>query len=132
MATREQDQRQRHAGEQERDQRRLTAEAGHAQLVDGLVVGERLAQIELVDDLAHVRLGLVAQAGALGFGGHARAFAGADLLALERHRLDARRQPVALEQRLGHRVDRGENGNRREHRDQEVRVGDAVVEESQA
>jgi hypothetical protein len=122
----EEDQRQDEAGEQEDDQRRLAAIAGGPEPVHGLVVGQRFPEIEALDHLAHERLGFVAQARPFLAFGQAGAFTRTDLLALERHRLDPRCQPVALEEHRGDGEDRCKDGDRREGGEEHLRVADDV------
>src|SRR5690606_62361 len=122
------DERQRDAREKKADERRLTAEAGHAQLGRGALIGKRAAQVKAVDDALHIGFGFIAQRRPLRFRRQASALTSAYPLTLDRYRLDARRQPVALEKRRQQRDDGREYRQRREQRNEELRIGYVVGE----
>ncbi len=83
---READERQHQAEEQEARQRVLAAKAGHPELGERALVGQRPAQVQPLDDVAHADRLLLAQALAtpVGLVGQAGALLGAQFLALQR------------------------------------------------
>jgi hypothetical protein len=107
-------------------ERSLPAIAGTRQGVDGILIGQQLLQREAIDDIAHVlATGNAADAALIRIGAATQAshLLGTHLLALQGYPLDARLHlRTAPEERGSQREHDRSRRDRREHRDQKVRV----------
>src|SRR5690606_7836053 len=119
----EKDEGQQEARKKKDVQRVLAAQPGGTQLVDRVLVHQRLAQVQTLDDPAHRLVVLRAQRRLRGFGVHPCTFTSADKIALRRNRPHALVQITLFEKGDGQRVEGCEDRNGDQDRKQQGGVG---------
>ena len=115
------------AEEQEGDFRLTSAETGHCQLRFRLLGSEPFLEREIVDELAHIGLGLHAQRRRLVARRQTLSLASADLLAFAGDRFHALGKRIGIQQRHGDREDRRDDGDRHQQSHNCARIAQLLV-----